>query len=470
MRCPQLTGLWVLTGWLGAAFAQNGSDGGEQVIIRDVAIIGGGATGTYAAIRLREMGKSVILVERENKLGGHTDTYYDPAAGPIDYGVWIYTNTTETRNFFAHLNIPVRAEHLAPDPAGSLRYDFRTGQPFPPPSGNTTDAMTRYIQILMQHPYLENGYDLPYPVPEELLLPFGDFVERYDLGAAVGVILGFAHGHGDVINDPAIYVLKDCNLNVVLGGLNGFIRPASGANQDTYTAAAEELGDDVLYKSTVVESHRPHPYNTDNSTSHPHDLLVRTPTGFREIQASKLLVTIPPLPKILSAFDLDHREAGIFGKFKSSSYYNSVLHITGLPYGTEVLNGANETPFNVPVLPGLYILGPAAPDHDLYVAFLGGLSEPIPKAQALQIIRDNVLSLQNAGYPVSEPEVRAYGDHWPYTLHVSASDIVGGFYARLNGLQGYRDTFWTGPAFHADNTGSLWRFTERLLQRYFVDD
>jgi ribulose 1,5-bisphosphate synthetase/thiazole synthase len=35
----------------------------------DVAIIGGGATGAYAAVRLREdYGKSVLVIEKENKL------------------------------------------------------------------------------------------------------------------------------------------------------------------------------------------------------------------------------------------------------------------------------------------------------------------------------------------------------------------------------------------------------------------
>ena len=35
----------------------------------DVAIVGGGATGAYAAVRLREdYGKSVLVIEKENKL------------------------------------------------------------------------------------------------------------------------------------------------------------------------------------------------------------------------------------------------------------------------------------------------------------------------------------------------------------------------------------------------------------------
>ena len=40
----------------------------------DVVIIGGGSSGTYAAVRLHDLGKSVIVVEQDDVLGGHTNT------------------------------------------------------------------------------------------------------------------------------------------------------------------------------------------------------------------------------------------------------------------------------------------------------------------------------------------------------------------------------------------------------------
>jgi hypothetical protein len=60
----------------------------KDVITRDVAVIGGGSTGTYAAVNLQNLGKSIVLVEKENVLGGHTNTYRDPATGiTVDYGL-----------------------------------------------------------------------------------------------------------------------------------------------------------------------------------------------------------------------------------------------------------------------------------------------------------------------------------------------------------------------------------------------
>lgn len=51
-----------------AAAAATGS-GGSSAIDIDVAIIGGGASGAYAAVRLREdFGKSIAVVEKEDRL------------------------------------------------------------------------------------------------------------------------------------------------------------------------------------------------------------------------------------------------------------------------------------------------------------------------------------------------------------------------------------------------------------------
>ena len=51
----------------------------SNVINRDVFVIGGGSAGTYTAIQLRGMNKTVAVVEVQDRLGGHTQTYRDPA-------------------------------------------------------------------------------------------------------------------------------------------------------------------------------------------------------------------------------------------------------------------------------------------------------------------------------------------------------------------------------------------------------
>ena len=62
----------------GAVCAQSFDEGrfsANDIVEKDVAIIGGGASGTYAAVRLREdFGVSVVVVEKEDHLVRHSET------------------------------------------------------------------------------------------------------------------------------------------------------------------------------------------------------------------------------------------------------------------------------------------------------------------------------------------------------------------------------------------------------------
>jgi flavin-dependent dehydrogenase len=81
---------------------------GPSIITSDVVIIGGGSSGTYSAIRLREHGKTVTLIEREAVLGGHVNTYHDPATGiTFDYGVITFDNISVVTDYFKHFDVPL---------------------------------------------------------------------------------------------------------------------------------------------------------------------------------------------------------------------------------------------------------------------------------------------------------------------------------------------------------------------------
>lgn len=56
---------------LGATLPLASSNGLPEIIYRDVAIIGGGASGAYAAVRLRDdFNKSIALIEKQSILVG----------------------------------------------------------------------------------------------------------------------------------------------------------------------------------------------------------------------------------------------------------------------------------------------------------------------------------------------------------------------------------------------------------------
>lgn len=78
----------------------------QNVIQRDVAIIGGGSSGIYSAVRLKDHGKSVVVIEREAQLGGHAQTYTDSLTGKtFNIGVVVFSNTSIVTNYFKGLGV-----------------------------------------------------------------------------------------------------------------------------------------------------------------------------------------------------------------------------------------------------------------------------------------------------------------------------------------------------------------------------
>ncbi|PKX96386.1 amine oxidase, flavin-containing superfamily [Aspergillus novofumigatus IBT 16806] len=414
-----------------------------STIERDVAIIGGGASGTHAAIQLRKMGHSVVVVERESVLGGHTNTYLHPVSGQyIDYGVQIWQNIPEARDFLAHLNISTTTVQLGR--SNSVRIDLRTGQTVPPPQGNVTDAMMRYTMQLLQYPYLEQGWNLPDP--------------KYDLAPAVETLTLYAQGFKDWLQYPTIYIMKHFSLGVALGAQNGFLASVDGNNGALYEAARQELGDDALLSSTVVSMERP--------ADRPHRILVRTPKGYQLIKAKKTIITAPPKLENLANFDLDDTERGVFGQFENTFYYTTVVRVPGLPAGIDILNRAADMPYNIPHLPGVYAMLPSRVP-DIYTIYYGG-GDAKTEDEVKKSIRDGVIMLREAQFNISEPEILAISNHSPFALFVSADKIAKGFYRNLYALQGQRNTYYTGAAFHTHDSAAVWRFTDNLLKTMFA--
>ena len=171
----------------------------SDTIVKDVLIIGGGSTGTYGAIKFLDSNKTVIVVEKEAVMGGHTNTYTDPTTGTaIDYGVVVFHNNAFVKKYFSRFNIPLT---VAVKPAtNSKNIDFRTGKEvtnYVPQDPSA--ALQGYYGQLAQYPYVEKGFGLSYPVPEDLLLPFGTFLKKYSLENMAQFLLTFAQGLGNIL-------------------------------------------------------------------------------------------------------------------------------------------------------------------------------------------------------------------------------------------------------------------------------
>jgi len=78
------------------------------------------------------------------------------------------------------------------------------------------------------------------------------------------------------------------------------------------------------------------------------------------------------------------------------------------------------------------------------------------------ILATNARLVERLGYPAlnATPKFVGFNAHNPFELTVSTQAISDGFYGRLEALQGRRQTWWTGAAWQAQDSSSLWSFTE----------
>jgi hypothetical protein len=448
------TGVAAATG-LPSGVAHASGDRG-QVIDRDICVIGGGGSGTYAAIRLRDLGKSVVVVERANRLGGHTETYHDPVTGgSANFGVLVWHDLPVVHSYFDRLGVPIVPSTAVGEGAPKFA-DLRTGRIVEGYQLPVPTALPKYLELLQQYPYLEAGFDLPNPVPAELLLPFKDFVALHGLESVVPLVFRFGQGLGDLLNQPTLYVMKNFGIDVVLNIFNGSFQITKSLNNgELYEKAASVLGNDVLLNATLTSVER----GLDGV-----ELCADTPYGPHTIRAKKVVFTAPPVPGNLAPFDLDSTERALFSRFRPGFYYTAVMRLPGVPDDFEVRNVGADTLYNTPPLPGIYFVSPTGVPGLQFIKY--GSTVALTDNQVKANILADLNKLQAAGtMPATKPKFEVFQSHSPFELTVSKADIAAGFYRNLYALQGHRNTFYTGAAFHTHDSSLLWRFTEALLPR-----
>lgn len=204
-----------------------------RVLFKDVVVVGGGASGSYAAVRLAQEGKSVAVIERNDRLGGQVNTYKDPKTGtPFDHGVIVYGNDTISNNFFNYLG--VKMGRFGGNIKSDSYADFSTGKIIPAGTaqnmtGNYITALGAWRAQLAQYTWLSNGtgYHLPETIPDELFMPFRQYAAKYNLGGLMSLLATTAQ-NGDLLDTPTFYMMKW--LNIAQSALKG-ISQADGNNQ-----------------------------------------------------------------------------------------------------------------------------------------------------------------------------------------------------------------------------------------------
>ncbi|KAK3332341.1 hypothetical protein B0T19DRAFT_457001 [Cercophora scortea] len=199
----------------------------------------------------------------------------------------------------------------------------------------------------------------------------------------------------------------------------------------------------------------------------------KTPTGLQTIKASKLLISAPPTLENMAPLLLDSREIPLFSSFKSQGYFVGMVNVTGFAPGDEFYNMAPGATYSLPQLPALYQISPTSV-AGIYQVNYGAQEDYYPemlvKADIIATVERVRRSVLGATVAQHLPPVKllAFSSHTPFSLRVSAGEISSGFYTKLDGLQGYRSTWYTGAAFSGHHASHVWKFTEDIVNRRFA--
>ncbi|KAL2106553.1 hypothetical protein VUR80DRAFT_6560 [Thermomyces stellatus] len=441
-----------------------------KVVERDICIIGGGSSGTYAAVRLADEGHSVAVVERQDHLGGHTVTYTDPDTGtPLNMGVIFFHDVPVVRDYFGRLGVELRDAPITKDGA-TEHYDFSTGESvrgFELPDQDAVEAaLEKYDGILAErYPNISLAYNLPDPIPEELVKPYADFVEEHGLQAIVQLVNGIAGGNGNLWERPALYGIKVFSPMLLEAYNNGFVNAASGDNRDLYRAAEALLGDENLVLSSTVRKVK--------RTGKGVEVTVDSLEGRVVVKARKLLVAIPPTSESLGTIgiDLTEGESRLFSQFKGVLYGSAVLTHGGVDENVALDNVGADNPYNLLSLPGTYSYS-AEPGTNKVKAYYGGTDDHVgmTEEEIKDLIRGELDNLARAGnVGEDDAEFEFFVDHSPYHIHVSPEAVKEGFYTELYELEGKEDTFWTGAAFVDQDSSLIWSWSEEYLLPLIIE-
>lgn len=401
------------------------------------------------------------------------DSYVDPKTGiPYDYGVKTFLDTGNARGFFERFGIPLGN---ASNVAVTTEYiDFLTGNAVDyesPPFADQMAAMAKFLEIVepwesLMQPGYEN-FPKPGSIPEDLLIPYGEFITKYGLEAAMPLMYqSTGLGLGNMTQETTMFVLQGFGASMARAfvGKQAQFVPASGRNQDLYDAIAEDLSADIFYSSTVIRSTR---------SRYGVSLTVRNHrTGkITQIEARRLLLAIEPTDENMAPFDLDRHERSVLSKFTYTNEYTGLINNANLEAGKSYFNlPPSAAPANYLALPN--------PSFTARIDYFGGDNlfrvtivgdENLDTAGAKALVQDDYSTLLRSGHlkttcnGTESVNWVDFSAHGPMHARVSVADVQSGFFQKLTGLQGGRSTWWTGGAFSVNFQTTLWEYDELII-------
>lgn len=357
-------------------------------------------------------------------------------------------------------------------PVTSKYVDFKTGLSVPgyaPPSDvDRVTATKKYLELCEKYAdmLIPGFFNFPEPekIPEDLIMPFGQFMQKYNISAAVPRLWdATVMGVGNFMEVSTMYVMQASGVPMARGllGLGRAIVPPSGSLHELYERVADFLGRDVLYSSTVTSSRR-----TNKGVS----VTVRNAAGtVTEISAKRLLIAIEPTTENMTPFDLDKNEKEVFGKLEYTTVYAGLVKHPSLQQSTSYSNtvpaaaAANYSAYPLPSQVGK--IGQQVGSTDLFAFTAVGTDKDTAESMQALIKKsiDNLIAAGTIPATNGSASFPAFGDHGPMHSRVTPEELRKGFIQKQLALQGRRSTYYTGAAFSTGYSTVLWAYNDILL-------
>jgi hypothetical protein len=461
-----------------SAIASSVSDHHPQtphVIDVDVAVVGGGAAGTYAAVRLREdFNTSVVLIEPKSHLGGHVSTYTVPETNTtLEYGVQSYIKNTAVIDFFARFGVntqPFAARRLT-----AINVDVETGAKLTtyilPTANATAEALNRWLVIVSKYEtILEPGYwtfPPPQAIPPEFLIPFESFAKLHNLEAAIPRIIAISGvGYGGIRHLLTFHIMQAFGTSLTRQVLANQLLAPVESNSLVYQRALELLRSDVLLEATVQGVER---------TSTGARIVVRQGTQEYRVHAKRILFTAPPMPGTLAPYGIDQQEKAVFAKLAVAGNFIGVAKIACIPENTSVVYiPSSAVPDNQVALkdwPYQLRLDSTGPTGLGMFRVVLGANYTLSHAEFEKLVTQGVKRLQDAGTVTGNcsVEFKASSDHTRTVWEQSAEELKGGFVQELYALQGRRGMWYSGSVWATPYSSTIWAYTDEVLGKLIAD-
>ncbi|AVK76515.1 hypothetical protein pneo_cds_908 [Pandoravirus neocaledonia] len=463
---------------------------------RDVCVLGGGAAGMAAAVFAKDRGRSVVVIESAERVGGQCDTIDFAAPMPgmpswIDIGVQFFANTTAANEVglgpwtIDSVGIVQRfagpgsvypldfTTDTTPNYAVNLREGVSYGlQPPAPPTPEFLAAYYRLSMIIASYPWIDRA-DVPSPVPAELLVPFSQFIATHQLGPLVpSLFVPQLSGGGLGAFDKLTTLYALLNLSPTISRIfsvpyAGFV--VAGGCRGIYDGMRDYLtadnADNVLVNAKTLVAVRPYstrlPVIVGGVITAPGSGAV---TGSFAYRCGKLVVAYAQTADAMKPLALDAAERRLFDQVRKRYYFTGTINAAGpVAQGGafNMLNADPTTPFGTPVLPAVTQITRGLPYGP--VQFKATSETPVTIDAMRQLVVQQ-LARMPASLLTNATAVDQFLLH-AFQPHFTDAELArpGGAYAALAALQGHRATYYLGALKNFAVTYQLWQAAYDLV-------